>query len=520
MNLHQISFEETGRFSSTFLDYINNKETLKPFYNQAPKIESFESILANRNFDDGKRPVLVDASKKQYANTKLTKEVESNIQLLEENTTFTITTGHQLNIFTGPLFFIYKILAAINLAKALKTQYPKFNFVPVYWMASEDHDFAEINNFQLFGNKYTWEYEASGAVGKLDVSSMKSLIEEIPELPDFVKEAYLSSKNLSEATIKLVNELFGNYGLVILDADDRSLKAQFSDIIKDDVINNKANVLVESATKNLEVAGYKGQIFPRPINFFYMDDGVRERIIKENNEFKVLNTSKTFTQGEIEKLIEDSPEKFSPNVVMRPVYQEVILPNLAYIGGPAEMAYWLQLREVFDQYSVPFPVLFPRLFGMIIPRPVMKKMKKNTLEIQDIFKDLNTLKEGIIASGESNQDDLANEISELQKVYQTIKEKAGAADKSLEGFVMSEQKKAEKSIDNIQKRIKRAEEQKHEVAINQVKGILDKLFPNGSLQEREDNFLNFHINNPQFIDELAEKLDPLDLRFNVLTDDA
>lgn len=520
MKLHQVPFEETGRFSSTFLDYINNNETLKPFYSQTPEIKSFESTISNRNFDDNKRAVLVEVLKSQYANIEVSDQVSSNIQLLEDHTTFTITTGHQLNIFTGPLFFVYKILAAINLAKALKVQYPDYNFVPVYWMASEDHDFAEINNFRLFGNIHTWELEAGGAVGKLDTSSIKPLLDKIPEMPDFAKEAYLKSSNLSEATIMLVNELFGKYGLLILDADSKQLKTQFIDIIKDDVTNNKANTLVEHTTKELEVAGYKGQIFPRPINFFYMDDGIRERIVQENGAYKMLNTSLTFSEDEIEKLIEDSPEKFSPNVVMRPVYQEVILPNLAYIGGPAEMAYWLQLKSVFDQYEVPFPVLFPRLFGMIIPKPVLRKIEKNDLKIADIFKEMKTLKEAIISSGDDHQKDLTFESSELQKVFQAVKEKAGAADKSLEGFVMSEQKKAEKSIDNIQKRIKRAEEQKHEVALNQVKGVLDKLFPNGSLQEREDNFLNFYINNPVFIEELAEKLDPLDLRFNVLTDDA
>jgi bacillithiol biosynthesis cysteine-adding enzyme BshC len=520
MNLHQIDFEVTGKFSSTFLDYIQNNKALQPFYNQAPDINSFEKIINERNFEDGHRQALVQSLHQQYDGIEISPEVSSNISALAATKTFTVTTGHQLNIFTGPLFFIYKIVAAINLAKKLKSHYPDYTFVPVYWMASEDHDFEEISHFRLFGNKYTWQYDAGGPVGKLNTASMKGLLDEIPELPKFISNAYLHAKNLSEATIRIVNELFGKYGLVILDADEPQLKRQFRSIIKDDIFNNHANELTENTTQELENAGYKGQIFPREINFFYMDDGLRQRIVKEDKTYKVLNTNLSFSENELENLIESHPERFSPNVVMRPVYQEIILPNLAYIGGPAEMAYWLQLKGVFDHYKVPFPVLFPRLFGMIIPRPVLKKMDKNALEIQDIFLEMSALKERIISSGNDAHLDLSNELESFQKVFQSIKTKAGLADKSLEGFVMSEEKKTEKSIDNIQKRIKKAEEQKHEISINQVQGVLDKLFPNGHLQEREDNFLNFYINNPGFIEELTEKLDPLSLKFNVLTDDA
>jgi len=520
MTLQPVSFEETRRFSSTFLDYINNKAALKPFFKHPPKLQSFQQAIAERKFDNSRRKVLVDTLLKQYQNIETSDKVRQNIQALLEPTTFTVTTGHQLNILTGPMFFVYKIIAAINLAKALKSQYPDHNFVPVYWMASEDHDFDEINHFRLFGKTHTWNQEAGGPVGKLDTSTLKPLLEEIPDLPPLVSDAYGQAKNLSEATVRLVNQLYGEHGLVILDADERELKAQFKPFIMHDVFQNMANQLVEQTTEKLEKAGYKGQIFPREINFFYMDDGSRERIVKDGDHFRILNMGQSLTKAELEKLVEESPEKFSPNVVMRPVYQEEILPNLAYIGGPAEMAYWLQLKPVFDHYSVSFPILFPRLFGMIIQKPVLKKMEKNHLSVTDIFKDFHMLKENIILAGAEDEIELSEELKALEDIYRKIKEKAGVADKSLEGLVISEQKKTEKSLESIQKRIKRAEEQKHEVAINQVSAVLDKLFPDGSLQEREDNFLNFYINNPDFIDELVELLDPLNLRFNVLIDDA
>ncbi len=519
MILHKVEFEETRRFSPLFLDYIKKKPALSNHYNQYPEIEHFAKIIAERNFDDSLRPSIVTELSNQYEGCAISRPVKENIEALSSNNTFTITTGHQLNILTGPMFFVYKIIAAINLAGELKSRYPEFNFVPVYWMASEDHDFEEINHFRLFGREYKWEKNASGAVGRLETGSMKALLDQLPDLPEIFVQAYLESANLSRATRMLVNHLFGEQGLLILDADCPAWKQEFSGIMIDDVRSHAANDLVEKTTHSLEKIGYKGQIFSREINLFYMDDNTRERIAAEAGQFRVLNTDLHFSPEDMEALIRHSPEKFSPNVVLRPVYQETILPNIAYVGGPAEIAYWLQLKAVFDHYKVPFPVLVPRLFGMIIPKNISKKMDKNQLSVPDLFCNLKELKENLIRNSEGETLELEDELKMLEKLFNAIREKAACTDPTLEGFVISEYKKAEKSVEHIEKRIKRAEEQKHEVAINQVMGILDKLFPEGNLQERTDNILNFFINDSEIILKLSEALDPLDFRFNVLLQD-
>lgn len=520
MKLNKIEFEETKRFSFIFLDYIQGKKKLHINYSYAPNIESFEKAIANRNFDDVKRTPLVRILNDQYKNVSISSLVSKNIELLRDKNTYTITTGHQLNLITGPLFFIYKIAATINMAKMLKEKYPSFNFVPVYWMATEDHDFEEINNFRLFGKKYVWESEQKGPVGRFETKSMEGLLDEIPEKPDFFTEGYLNNATLSDATRFIVNQLFGDHGLVILDADEKDLKVEFKSVIKDDLFNGNAHKLVQSATKKLEEQGYKSQIFPRAINFFYMENGLRERIEEVDGKYAVRNTSLSFSKKEMETLVDEHPEKFSPNVVLRPVYQEVILPNLAYIGGPAEVSYWLQLKDVFDQYNISFPVLFPRLFVMIISKAISKKMNKLQLGEKDVFDNFNALKEKILYKDSEPVHDLTNQLGELEKLFESIKSKTQLLDKSLEGFVMSEFKKAEKGVGNIQKRMKKAEEQKQEVSIKQLEGILEKLFPGGNPQEREDNFLNFYINNPDFINELIDLLDPFDLKYNILTEDA
>lgn len=519
MMLHKVSFEDTRRFSTLFLDYIKRISSLSTYYNQYPDIENFGKVIAERNFDDSKRSELVAELKAQYKECGISPAVTQNLDALASEKSFTITTGHQLNILTGPMFFVYKIITAINLSRKLKKHYPECNFVPVYWMASEDHDFDEINHFRLFNQEYRWLKDAAGPVGRLDVGSIGDLLDQIPDLPDFVVQAYKESGNLSLATRKLVNHLFGDEGLVIIDADTGNLKGWFSDIMSNDVKSHKANELVEETTRSLEHLGYKGQIYPREINFFYMDNNIRERFVEESGKFKVLNSHLEFSDEDIESLIRNSPEKLSPNVVMRPVFQEVVLPNIAYIGGPAEIAYWLQLKAVFDHYMVPFPVLMPRLFGMIIPKNILKKMEKNQIAVADLFRDFSELKERVVIVSEGEKLDLGEELHMLSKVFENIKIKAAKADPTLEGFVISEFKKAEKSVDHIEKRIRRSEEQKYEVAISQVKGIIDRLFPDGGLQERTDNILNFLINDPKIIRKIGEQLDPLDFHFNVLMQD-
>ncbi len=520
MHLHHLELAATGRFSPLFLDYLNKKAELRPFYGEFPEIKNFKKVIRDRKFNAESRKTLVEALHRQYHGIELSRPVSGNIDALLSSSTFTITTGHQLNLCTGPLYFIYKIVTAINMAKVLKTHYPEYNFVPVYWMATEDHDFEEINHFRLFGKTLEWQSDQSGPVGRMNTQSCDSLLAGIPEIPDFIKSAYAQSENLTEATRKLVDHLFSDYGLVIIDGDDAALKSMFSSIMLDDLTNHNAYRLSSGATGALEQMGYKGQVYPREINLFYMADGLRNRIEEANGQYTVINTDLTFDEPALKKLLSQSPEKLSPNVILRPLYQESILPNLAYIGGPAEVAYWLQLKPVFEYYQIPFPIVVPRLFAMIIPKAILKKIDKLGLDDQDLFGTFMELKEKILQRDSANLYDLTDEIAALKNLFESIKHKAVAVDKTLEALVMGEYKNVEKSVDHLAKRIKKAEEQRHEIVLTQLQGVLDKLFPGGNLQERQDNFLNFYLNNSGFIDELTKRLDPFDFRFNILKEHA
>ena len=516
----KISLEDTRQFSDLFLDYIQQKEIIKNFYELPPQLESFEEQIKNKQtvFNNSTREKLHNVLLKQYED--LEQMPKASIELLKSENTFTVITGHQLNIFSGPLYFIYKIVSVINLARRLAENYPQYNFVPVYWMATEDHDFEEIKKIVLFGKEYIWEHtEAKGAVGRLDLKGVETFIESVGEVPHFLKDAYLSSENLAEATRKFVNHLFGKEGLVIVDADCKEFKEEFTEVIKDDLLNHNAKQKADNATAALEDLGYKSQIFPRDINFFYLQDGVRERIEREGDSYQVLNTNISFSKEQIIEEIENNPECFSPNVVLRPLYQEMILPNIAYIGGPSEVVYWLQLKDVFDHFETPFPILLPRNFALVINKSNGKKFHKLGLSHNDLFKDEHELKTKFVSENAEVNLGLDQEIAALEKIFEGILSKAVSIDASLKGYIGAETQRMVKQMENIRKRLKKAEENKQETEVKQLLNLKDKLFPNGVPQERLENFLSFYLNNPDFIKDLIYFFNPLDFSYNILEDE-
>jgi bacillithiol synthase len=498
-----------------FFDYIAQKETLNELFGLYPNIENFETQIEQKSsFDAKNRQVLVETLHKQYKKTKEKPDIDS----LANPNTFTVTTGHQLNIFTGPLYVIYKIVTAITLARKLKASYPAYNFVPVYWMASEDHDFAEISSFNLFGKKYNWQSEQKGAVGRMNPRELGEALKILPERVSVFEQAYLKHNTLADAVRYYMHELFGAEGLVCIDADDAALKALFRPVIEDELQQRNSHKIVENTTRNLEKLGYEAIISPRQINLFYLENGLRERIVYDNNGYQVLNTNLQFSEEEILALAQTSPEKFSPNVCLRPLYQEVILPNLAYIGGPSEVPYWLQLKGVFEHFELPFPILMPRNFALYINASTQKRIEKLDLTTAELFQDELTLRKAFIEKNTTVSLSLNDERMAFEKLFHQIVQKTELIDKTLEGAVLAEKTKLLSSLENLEKRIQKAEERNHETEISQITGLKTKLFPNGGAQERTDNFLNFYLNDNSFIQKLLGIFDPLDFRFNVITE--
>jgi bacillithiol synthase len=514
-----LPFRDTHSFSDFFLDYIEQKDSLKPFYHLFPKKENFKQQIEEKKntFPQSNRNTLVNTLTQQYSHLQISDKVKSNIESLSNPTTFTITTGHQLNIFTGPLYFIYKIVTVINACKKLKEQYPQYNFVPVYWMASEDHDYEEIKSFRLYGKKYTWTTEEKGAVGRFSTQGFEKLINELPGDINLFREAYLKNKTLANAVRSYVNALFENEGLVVVDADDRALKTQFIEVMQEDIFDNVPARKVNESSSQLESLGYHVQVHARDINFFYLDKQLRVRLEKKDEEFIGVDSPLRFSKDEFFQTIKNEPEKFSPNVILRPLYQEMILPNLAYIGGPAELVYWLQLKGVFDHYEIPFPMLMPRNFALVIDATVKRKLEKTGLEVKEYFESKNYLFNHWVTKNTHHNLTLGPEMEQAQKLFEVLKQRAVSIDKTLEQLVSAKAKRMFNSLEVIEKKFLKAEKRLHKDKLVQVEAVKDALFPNGSLQERTDNFLNFYQQDQQFIRKTINYFDPFDFRFNVIS---
>lgn len=517
MKKHCIDLRRTGQFSSFFLDYMEGKAELRPFYTHLPRLESFKKAIEAKKFSSVKRVLLVQSLRSQYEGIELRLQAMSNLELLSDAKTFTVTTGHQLNLFTGPLYFIYKIVSTIRLASRLKEAYPDYNFVPVYWMATEDHDFDEINYFKLDGKKHQWNTDQNGAVGDFELDqSFKEFIQSVPFAHEIFKNAYSSSKKLSEAVRKYVNELFGEEGLLVVDGHDGALKSQFREVIFDDMFQHSAYKEATLKTEALEGLGYQGQIFPREINFFYLEEGVRERIEKRGDEFIVLNTDLRFSADELKEKIEVHPEQFSPNVVLRPLYQEMILPNLAYIGGPAEVVYWLQLKGVFDHFGVPFPVLLPRNFALVLSREMQRKVAQVGWDAADLFRDFDLWKREYISTHAHMDIQLTEERRILEGLFDAKGKEAAALEKSLQDSFQSAKIRALKILDQMGRKLRKAEERKQHVHMERIAAIEEYVKPDGIPQERVVNMMQFYLDNPNFIQEISACFDPLDFRMMVL----
>lgn len=493
-----IDYEQTKAFSKLFLDYVDGIESLKDFYQFAPTLNSIPSAIVKKSLENINRNLLVDRLTHQYKNIKLSKSVEKNISSLADKNTYTVTTGHQLAIYTGEWYFIFKIITAINMAKEAKELYPDYNFVPVFWMASEDHDFEEINHIHLKNETFKWNEKVSGPTGRLNVDQLTKLTESLSyflqgkkhseELISIFKSAYTKGNTLAEATRILVHELFKNDGLIILDADDVELKKSWSGIIEKELREEKNYNACTSQSEKLSSLQYPTQIYPREINLFYLMDGYRERIVKENKLYKTNDGKYTFENDEIFEELKSYPERFSPNVVLRPLYQESILPNLCYIGGPGEIAYWLQLKTVFEQNHVSYPILAWRNSFMIMDKKDKTRWDELGFEMENFFSSVLELENEYVSKHQQEKINLAEEKIVLAKYIEAINTKAIRVDENLQFSLKGTEKRILGMMERIEQKIWKAEKRKFKTQLTQMSIIKQKYFPNGKLQERYDNF--------------------------------
>jgi bacillithiol biosynthesis cysteine-adding enzyme BshC len=468
--------------------------------------------------------LLVSVLEKQYgAFTRRSEASAVQIEKLGRSNTFTVATAHQPSLLLGPLYFIYKAVSAIKLADRLAAAYPAYTFVPIFVLGAEDHDFEEVNHAHLFGKTLVWQSGEQGATGMMSTASLGPVLDELAAVLGAgdaaadalarVRAAYQGHETYGLATAQLIDSFLGEKGLLVIDMNVPDLKRAFLPIMQRELLERPSRELVEATQAQIQAAlGFGAQAHARDINLFYLRQGLRERIERQpDGVFKVVNTDLAFSAEEIQAELEQHPERFSPNVVVRPLFQETILPNLAYVGGGGELAYWLERRRQFEHFGAPFPVLIRRNSALWIDQGVEKRMDKLGLSIADLLEDTDALIRKYVGRHSAGALSLTEEKAAFAQIFEQIAAKAEVHDPTLAKAVMAEYARQSKVVESLEDRLLRAEKQRHEVAVNQIRSLKDKLFPGHGLQERHDNFLPYWLRGGEtWLNSLLEALDPLE----------
>ncbi|MFZ9386828.1 MAG: bacillithiol biosynthesis cysteine-adding enzyme BshC [Chitinophagaceae bacterium] len=524
----RIPYRQTGVFSRMAMDYIDQAETLRPYFAHPVNLSGIQKAIEERKKFTQDRAGLVRVLKQQYEGVETSSLVKKNIDSLLSPDTFTITTAHQNNIFTGPLYFIYKIIHAIRLADQLNEQLAPNRFVPVFYIGSEDADIEELNHIYLAGEKLTWNTTQTGAVGRMKIDkallelirSMEGQLAVLPageEIITALKTHYREGQTIAGATFGFINFLFSEMGLVILQPDNADLKRMMIPLFEDELINQTASGLVAATTENLEACGYRVQAHPREINLFYLDGDKRERITREDGRFRAKGTDLDLDENGIRKLLSEQPGFFSPNVITRGLYQETILPNLAFIGGAGETAYWLQLKDLFTRYQVPFPVLVLRNSFLLVEPKWQEAARKLGFTEEDLFLSETELMNRIVTRESSNPVVLKDALKEMEGLYDSVKTQAMAVDLTLGKHVEALRARALQRLRELEKKMLRAEKRKYSDQQRQIRAIREQLFPGNGLQERKDNFTYFYAKTGKdFLRNIYEHSLTLEQEFVIL----
>lgn len=512
-----INFSDLPAHQNLFLDYLHEFENVERFYGK--NFRAVEQYLPFfQHLSEKERPhreLIAGVIQQQYHNQKISKRTKQNIESLSSNKTIAVLTGQQLGLFGGPLYTIYKAITAIKLCSHLKENYDGFNFIPIFWLEGDDHDYNEVravsvlnNENQLLNLKYEdgqLEELNRGAIGELKFNqNLENVFNELTSglretefkasLIDFIKSVYQPEKTFLETFRELMLRLFDEYGLIVFNPLDPAVRQILSPLFYKEIteFGNHTDFLVERSAELEEV--YHAQVKVKPINLFYVEDKERLSIEPtETGEFRLKGKRKKFTREDLLLNLELAPEKFSPNVLLRPICQDYLFPTAFYVGGPGEISYFAQVSPLYKIYGIDEPFIYPRSSATIVEKGVKSTLEKNNLDYIDIFTEENELIQKIVsASSELNLETLfQNALDEINNSFNPLAEKLPSIDKTLGDLTNKSKQRIEEALNYLKAKAIDAEKRKYESTIRQVSKVRNVLFPNSNLQERELNWIYF-----------------------------
>jgi bacillithiol biosynthesis cysteine-adding enzyme BshC len=516
----RVSYQNSGWFSKLFIDYTQRETSLRPFFLHFPDAAGYRQAFNDSLALENDPNILATVIQDQYLASGITAP-QQLLAALRQPETLTVCTGHQLVIAGSPVYFIYKIATTIALAKKLSADMNR-TVVPVFWMAAEDHDVDEIRNVHVFGKTFSTATLYAGAVGRMKTDEIQDLIAALialwpaGEIAKALHEIYRPGRSMSAATREFVHCCFGDE-VIVLDPDDTQLKRQFIGVMQDDLLLGSAHRLVNETNGALEHLGYSIQVKPRSINLFYLSEDSRVRIERDGDRWFTVDQSKSWSKDELLHELNAHPENFSPNVVLRPLYQQSILRNVSYVGGAGELAYWLQYRSMFEHYGIYFPVLHPRWFAARIDEGMLQKISKLDLIPEQFFGATEKLVKQFVAKNSNVDLSTSNQAAALNALYNEIKMRAKHIDATLEKTVEAELAKTLAGLQQLEGKMMRSAKQRSDTDVQQIRKIAEKLMPGETPQDRVESVLNWK--QPfEMSKQIVDFIDPLDMNVHIWTD--
>ena len=513
-----INFSDIPGHQNLFLDYLYEFENTARFFRDknfrdTGSYEALFSQLADKERPYRKR--VTEIIQAQYEGLKPSKQTQNNIEALNSNKTIAVVTGQQLGLFGGPLYTFHKTITAIKLCAHLKEKFDGYQFVPVFWLEGDDHDFDEVRTFTLIGNDnqpLNISYEDGepedfnrGSVSDIKFNdNLNKVFDELsanlrdtefkPALMELLQECYTTGKTFKDAFKKLLFKFFDEYGLVLFDPVNIEVKKLLQPVFRKEITDfrNHTKDVVETSAELEEV--YHAQVKVKPINLFMLEEDERLLIEPvENNEYRLKGKRKRFTQEELLSILDKEPERFSSNVLLRPICQDYILPTAFYIAGPSEISYFAQVIPLYEKFSLVQPFVYPRSSATIVEKGIKGILEKYELQYGEVFTDDKILMNKLIGSlSEVNLNETFAQCSkDIELAIDGLKEKLFAIDKTLNDLAVKTNEKILQTLDNLKSKAEDAEKRRHEAALRQITKALNAIYPANTLQERQLNFIYF-----------------------------